>query len=1023
MTEIRFARQDVAAPSIAVALARAEEPREAVDLFLDAVAALAEADVLALAVADEEAERASGYAIRGGDESWWRSVSIDLAHDVGGIATAARERAAFTVYDTSTAAHVNRRLADAIGAKSAAFIPLAADERLVGVLVIAACTERRHFSPAVVDAAQALADEVAPVLRRMRSADALRRALERERLVSEIARRVRSELDLNDVLDVAVTETGQALGVARCFIRLGQGEATPVRAEWTAPDLPPIGTEADRLPVSNLALRENRTVAIGDIDDAPELDDPTLGGRDRIAALGSKAVLVTPIEVFDELVGVFALHRNQTGAWSASDIAVAEAVAGEVGVAIHVARLLSDDERQARIQLGFFRVAEVLGSPLSLGQTLDALARAAAEALGGDAAFVLEPAGTTLRLAGSYELPPKLAARLAEGIPVAQTPLADAGRKGRMVVSSLRDDERFAAAARTLLTKSGYASLCAAPVARGENDFATVVVLFKAEHEFTDDDLAVAVHLSDAARGALERSELYESERRGRRLSEHLATVGARLVTGLSPEHVTEEIATAARELLAADAAVVRVLEGDELVVVAGSGEGAAESVGTRSSSGAGMLGDVAQSRRPGQVEDILTTPRLASEDSLLAHGMAASAVAPMGAQGGGLGGMLSVYSTTPRTWRADETQALTALAAMATAALANAELYRSVAEEKERSEAILGNIADGIVAVDRDGTIVLWNATAAQITGVPASEAVGRRVAETLQRELESGDENPAGEREVAILRGGDEVWISLTEAVMHDDAGAVAGRVFAFRDVSAERAVETMKSEFVAAVSHELRTPLTSIYGFAETLLRQDVQFEESDRATFLGYIASESERLIRIVDDLLNVARLDAGTLGLDLGPVDVAETVAAALKREPKGEHRFVVDLPPGLVVVADAERLGEVVHHLVSNAVKFSPQGGTITIAGRPRAGMVEVRVMDEGEGIAPADRKRIFTKFFHGGDGVPEPGSGTGVGLFLARGLVAAMRGRLWVEPGEGRGSSFVFELPASNEPAPGRRG
>ncbi len=297
---------------------------------------------------------------------------------------------------------------------------------------------------------------------------------------------------------------------------------------------------------------------------------------------------------------------------------------------------------------------------------------------------------------------------------------------------------------------------------------------------------------------------------------------------------------------------------------------------------------------------------------------------------------MLSVYSATPRAWRTDETQALAALAAMASAALANAELYRSVAEEKERSEAILGNIADGIVAVDRDGTIVLWNATAAQITGVPASEAVGRRVAETLQRELESGDERPAGEREVAILRGGDEVWLSLTEAVMHDDSGAVAGRVFAFRDVSAERAVETMKSEFVAAVSHELRTPLTSIYGFAETLMRQDVQFEETDRATFLGYIASESERLIRIVDDLLNVARLEAGTLGLDLGPVDLGEVVAGVVKSEPKTGHRFDVDVPAGLVALADRGRLGEVVHHLVANAIKLSPPGGTITIAG-PRA--------------------------------------------------------------------------------------
>ena len=121
--------------------------------------------------------------------------------------------------------------------------------------------------------------------------------------------------------------------------------------------------------------------------------------------------------VFDELVGVFALHRGQTGAWSANDIAIAEAVAGEVGVAIHVARLLSDDERQARIQLGFFRIAEVLGSPLTLGQTLDALARAAAEALGGDAAFVLEPAGSLLRLAGSYELPPQAGRSAGRGDP------------------------------------------------------------------------------------------------------------------------------------------------------------------------------------------------------------------------------------------------------------------------------------------------------------------------------------------------------------------------------------------------------------------------------------------------------------------------------------------------------------------------------------------------------------------------------------------------------------------------------
>ena len=196
--------------------------------------------------------------------------------------------------------------------------------------------------------------------------------------------------------------------------------------------------------------------------------------------------------------------------------------------------------------------------------------------------------------------------------------------------------------------------------------------------------------------------------------------------------------------------------------------------------------------------------------------------------------------------------QALVALAANASVALSNAELYQRVAVEREQSVAILANIADGIVAVDRDGHVVLWNRAAEEITGVPAAEALGRTPAQVLQRDLESdaGGTN----RLVAILRGDEEVWLSLSEAVMRDPSGAVAGRIFAFRDISSEHAVEQMKSDFVSTVSLELRTPLTSIYGFAQTLLREDVAFGERERRTFLEFIARESERLTTIVDALL-------------------------------------------------------------------------------------------------------------------------------------------------------------------------
>jgi two-component system phosphate regulon sensor histidine kinase PhoR len=361
--------------------------------------------------------------------------------------------------------------------------------------------------------------------------------------------------------------------------------------------------------------------------------------------------------------------------------------------------------------------------------------------------------------------------------------------------------------------------------------------------------------------------------------------------------------------------------------------------------------------------------------------------------------------------------EALRALAGNTSAALSNAELYQRVALEKERSFAILANIADGIVAVDREGHVVLWNRAAEEITGVPQDEALGHPPAEVLGRELESGGETPSGDRLVPIVRSGQEAWLSVTEAVMRDPAGLVAGRIFAFRDISGERMVEQMKSDFVSTVSHELRTPLTSIYGFAETLLRQDVLFGEEERQTFLRYIASESERLTRIVDALLNVARLDTGDLQVVLAPTDVgalvAEAVAAAQETAPD-EHSFVVDVPDaGLAAAADPEKLRQILAVLLDNAVRYSPAGGTVTVSARRNADKVELEVADEGIGIPAAEQERIFRKFYRAEASTRDGGAGgTGLGLFIAQGLVQAMGGRIAVASVEGEGSTFSFELP-----------
>ncbi len=385
----------------------------------------------------------------------------------------------------------------------------------------------------------------------------------------------------------------------------------------------------------------------------------------------------------------------------------------------------------------------------------------------------------------------------------------------------------------------------------------------------------------------------------------------------------------------------------------------------------------------------------------------------------GHLSASLAVYASGARVWEPHEIDSLQALAVGTSAALANAGLYQAIALEKERGAAILANVADGIVAVDREGDVVLWNAAAERITGVGAREALGCKPAAVLRRTLESPDGAPGGDRLVPIVRGREEVWLSISEAVMRDPAGAVAGRVFAFRDISADRLVEQVKSDFVSAVSHELRTPLTSIYGFAETLLRQDVAFSDAERDTFLGYIASESQRLTAIVDSLLSVARLDTGDLEVHLSATDVravAGRAVEAVRAAGANGHRFVIDLPEGpLPATADPEKLQQVLSILLDNALRYSPDGGTVTVGAARKRDVVEISVTDEGVGIPHSEQEQVFRKFYRGTDASLRAGAdGTGLGLFIARGLVTAMGGRIWVVPREGSGTRLAFELPAA---------
>ena len=1033
-----------------------------------------------VAIVDEAGNEGIGvYAeLNGATAEWWAEMRVDLHHEPSGIASAVFDAAPVTVYDIPGSPLVSPRLTQLINAHSGAWIPMIAEGRVIGVLVVGATRGTRSFAPDELALLQAIAAEAALALERLRSAAALSDALEREQRVADIVRRIRAQLDPVEIervareelrralqldsieisaagveafrsrpftpgeqflVDTVEHEVASALQTARLLAenerRLEQQAALLQAARVVTSELELEAVlqrlveevtkllEADaadcylfdaergvlrcaavhgfdarlvgfeftpEFGVAGAALTQSRPVSVDDYGAiAAPVPHDAYEGFDR--------ALVAPMVWAGETRGVLGIGlRDSERTFADSDVELLEAFASLASLALRNAESYAESSRQARVQRGFYRIASLLGEPLSLAETHDTAAQAAADALGGEFAAVLVQSPGGLVLAGGHALP--------DGVRTLRIPraLADAAADGQMLAASrIADDARFDDQWRRGL----FASLLAIPV---PGDGGLVIVFFVEERTFSREDLELAQQVAGAARGALDRSRLFEAERTARSLSQQLARTGSLLATKLDPVAVLESVVAEALLLLEHETAGLAALEGDELVVTAAVGAGSDVALGARSSSTGWVAGDVVQSRSPVAHEDAAAKEGLVDSDVLLRLGHRAYLGVPLGAPEGAVQGVLSVYAAEPRAWREEEVQALVALAANASVALSNAELYQRVAVEREQSVAILANIADGIVAVDRDGNVVLWNRAAEEITGVPALEAVGRTPAQVLQRDLES--ESGGTNRLVAIPKGDEDVWLSLSEAVMRDPTGAVAGRIFAFRDISAEHAVEQMKSDFVSTVSLELRTPLTSIYGFAQTLLREDVAFGEPERRTFLQFIARESERLTTIVDALLNVARLDTGDLQVTLEPTDVAWVVSEVVSgAEPIANgHRLVADLHvEDVAVQADPDKLRQVLDQLISNAVKYSPSGGTVTVSARCIDDAVELAVADEGMGIPQSERERIFSKFYKAGGG-----QGTGLGLFIAQGLVREMGGRIWVDSEEGRGSRFAFVLP-----------
>lgn len=342
---------------------------------------------------------------------------------------------------------------------------------------------------------------------------------------------------------------------------------------------------------------------------------------------------------------------------------------------------------------------------------------------------------------------------------------------------------------------------------------------------------------------------------------------------------------------------------------------------------------------------------------------------------------------------------------------------------ELERHARVLEHVDRGVFLIDDESVMRYWNPAAESITGLRTDALVGRPADEALPGWNAVGPEIPVasvpgpGSLEAKTLPldiDGRELWISISGVQFED------GIVYTFRNLTEERALEELKGEFVATVSHELRTPLAAIYGAAQTLRRADVRLGEENRERLLEVIAAESERLSRITGEILLASNLDSGRFSVETQRLDVEELVSEVVD-EMRGlfasRQDIVIDLVTndGLSSVAgDADKLRQVLINLLDNAVKYSPEGGRVELRVERHDSGVRFVVTDEGLGIPHGEQQRIFGKFYRLDPRLTRGVGGTGLGLYICRELVRRMEGRLSVTSSEGRGSTFVVDLPAA---------
>lgn len=523
-------------------------------------------------------------------------------------------------------------------------------------------------------------------------------------------------------------------------------------------------------------------------------------------------------------------------------------------------------------------------------------------------------------------------------------------------------------------------------------------------------------------------SLLYDQADTKRRELSTLYAVSLKFASTLDRREIVDILMDNAYALVRTDAVVVSLLDEDGVLRVTGRLGLSPDAVDIlERKNSANPLYVSASAVLPVVLRDRREDSRF--EEFLLRTGFDSMMAVPLYASASVIG-VVSCFSREEGSFDDDAARLLLTMASEAAVALEKASLYQTTLEDKGKIEAIINSLSDGLMVIDRHGRFVLANPSARRLLGLPRemegmsllrimdgmqwTATKGSRGWESLLEEvLEKGE---SVEEEMTLLAE-KPIYFQVSLVPLKDREGGTGGAVILLHDVTGFVELDRMKSEFISIVSHELKTPLTSIKGFVRLLTAQRVGPVNEKQRRYLDIVLRQTESLTALINDLLDLSKIEAGMLEVRRDAVELGELVEGVFLQlrnmaQEKGIN-LEADIPEHLPsLCGDAERLNQVFVNLVHNALKFTSSGGRVSVTARVDGDKCRIEVSDTGMGIPPSELPRIFDKFYQVDSSSTRKQSGTGLGLTITRRLVEAMDGRITVQSRQGEGTTFTMFLP-----------